>query len=106
VKFDELDNFEKELRQALRAAARPSQPSNERSCNGAAEKRRAASQFLPPSGSGSQPVWLAAALGGAVQWQLRQAQNGAKGEEARRCATTAPLSINAPNQSKRTVCGA
>src|ERR1700739_3710601 len=89
--FDEIDDFERQLKEALQR--RPAPPSLKRKIM----QRRAAQsterrhmhvllwQRLAAS------VVLAAALGGVMEWQLQRVEERRKGEEARRQVMTALL---------------
>jgi hypothetical protein len=85
VALEEMDNFEKELQQALQR--RPAPPSLKQRVMERRAQRR-----------GKQPVaWMrmaatlliAALLGGAVRWGLDRQEERRKGEEARRQVMTA-----------------
>ena len=87
--FDEMDDFEKELHQALER--RPAPPSFKRKLMEQRSRQRAHQQHQHST------LWLrlaaslvlAAALGGAAKWELHNVDQRHKGEEARRQVMTA-----------------
>jgi anti-sigma factor RsiW len=89
VEFDEMQRFERELKEALQR--RPAPPSLKRKVMArrgqqAAERRHSHIllwQRLAAS------VMLAAVLGGVMEWQLQRAEERRRGEEARRQVMTA-----------------
>jgi len=89
VEPEEMDGFEKELRQALQR--RPAPPSLKRKVmerRGRQSAERRHSHFI---------IWqrlaasllLVAVLGGAAEWEIRQVEDRRKGDEARRQVMTA-----------------
>ena len=84
MEFENMDDFEKELRQALER--RPAPPSLKRRIM---ERR---GLLLIERRTGRWLVWqrvaagllVAAMVGGAVQWKLRRDEERRQGEEARR----------------------
>lgn len=89
MEFEDMENFEKELRQALER--RPAPPSLKRKVMQrrglrSVERRRSHSlmwQRLAAS------LVFAALLGGVLEWQLRRSEENRRGEEARRQVMTA-----------------
>jgi hypothetical protein len=89
VEFDDMDNFEKELKQALER--RPAPPSLKRKIlqrRGLRSVERHHNYSLIWRRLAAS-VALAAVLGGVMEWQLRQSEDRRKGEEARRQVMTA-----------------
>jgi hypothetical protein len=89
VKSEQIDDFEKELHQALQR--RPAPPSlkrkvMERRGRQSAERRHSYWVVWQRVAAG---LVLAAMLGVAMEWQLRRAEDRRKGEEARRQVMTA-----------------
>ena len=89
MEFEEMQQFERELKEALQR--RPAPPSlkrkvMERRGQQAAERRH--SHFVLWQRLAAS-VLLAAALGGVMEWQLQKSEERRKGEEARRQVMTA-----------------
>jgi hypothetical protein len=89
VELEPRDDFEKELEQALQR--RPAPPSLKRKVmerRGQRSAERRHSQWVVWERLAAGLV-LAAVLGGAVEWQVRRAEERREGEEARRQVMTA-----------------
>ncbi len=84
MEFDEMQKFERELREALQR--RPAPPSLKRKVmerRGRQDAERRHSHTLIWQRLAAS-VLLAAVLGGLMEWQLQRAEERRKGEEARK----------------------